>query len=72
MPFKGIRKSDEASTVDSTTMGVGKGVRGSTPPELRSEGGMDNFTVSIHNSTTTDSNNHRSCGTVLFVLKIGI
>ena len=39
MPFKGIRKSkDEASTVDSKTVGVGKGVRGSTPSALRRGG----------------------------------
>jgi len=36
VPFKGIRKSEEeASTVDYSTIRVGKGVRGSTPPELR-------------------------------------
>lgn len=60
MPFKGTRKSEEASTVDSKTMRVGKGVRGSTPSALRSGRG-DNFTVAIHDSTTADSNNHRSC-----------
>ena len=39
MHFKGIRKSEEeASTVDSKTTGVGKGVRGSTPSALRSGG----------------------------------
>ena len=36
MPFKEIRKSEEeASTVDYSIIGVRKGVRGSTPPELR-------------------------------------
>lgn len=60
VPFKGTRKSEEASTVDSKTMRVGKGVRGSTPSALRSGRG-DNFTVAIHDSTTADSNNHRSC-----------
>lgn len=33
----------------------------------RVENEGDNFIVSIHGSTTTDSNNYRSCNTVVYV-----